>query len=264
MRLQKGGFMSRNLVVAGSMLGALMLTAAPAAAQSPAPSPVRNSSPEFLFGAPHGSIGVRASFLVAREGGDLFSFVREQLTVEKGDFNGPGATIDFAFNLRPRVSVVADIDITRSSVDSESRPYLGSDGLPIAQTSRLAQTNFSGGLKFALLPPGQHISRYAWIPSTIVPYVSAGGGAMYHRFSQNGEFVDFVDLSVFQANLESSGWAPSAYVALGADIRMVKQVYLSVEGKYLVAHDSLQKDFAGFDGIDLAGFRFGTGVQVAF
>jgi hypothetical protein len=256
--------MRRNLIVVGSVLGALVLGAGRAAGQSTPPAPVQNSAPEFLFGAPHGSVGVRAAFLLAREGGDLFSFIREQLTVDKGDFNGPGVTFEFALRLTPRISAVADLDFTRSSVNSESRPYLGSDGLPIAQTSRLAQTNLAGGLKFALLSPGQHISRYAWIPTAIVPYVSAGAGTMYHRFSQQGEFVDFVDLSIFQANLESSGWAPSAYVAFGTDIRLVNQVYLSVEGKYLVAHDSLEKDFAGFDGIDLAGFRFGTGVQIAF
>jgi len=242
----------------------VMLSAASSAAQSAQPSPVQNSAPEFLFSAPRGSLGVRASFLVAREGGDLFDFVRNELTVDKGDFNAPGATIEFSYVVTPRLSVVGDVDLTRSRVDSESRPFLGSDGLPIAQVSRLSQTNFGGGLKFALVPPGQRISRYAWIPRTIVPYVSAGAGVMYHRFSQEGEFVDYVDLSVFGANLESSGWAPSAHVAAGADIRIRGRVYLDVEGKYIVAHDSLQSDFAGFDGIDLAGFRFGTGIHVAF
>ena len=258
--------MRRYLVIAASTAGLLLIAAQPAAAQSQSqpPSPVQNGSPDFLFGAPRGYVGVRAAFLMAREGGDLFSFVREQLTVEKGDFNAPGVTIEFGFYATPRITVLTDIDVTRSSVDSESRPFVGSDGLPIAQTSRLAQTNFAGGVKFALLPPGQRISRYAWIPRTIVPYVSAGAGMMYHRFSQDGEFVDFVDLSIFRANLESSGWAPSAYVAGGADIRVYNRIYVGIEGKYLVAHDSLQEDFAGFEGIDLAGFRFGTGVHVAF
>jgi len=258
--------MRRHLVIAASTAALLVTVALPAAAQSQSqpPAPVQNGSPEFLFGAPRGSVGVRASFLVARESGDLFSFIREQLTVDKGDFNAAGATIEFGFYVTPRITMLTDIDITRSSVDSESRPYVGSDGLPIAQTSRLAQTNFAGGVKFALLPPGQRISRYAWIPRTIVPYVSAGAGLMYHRFSQDGEFVDFVDLSIFRASLESSGWTPSAYVAGGADIRVYNRIYVSVEGKYLVAHDSLQEDFAGFDGIDLAGFRFGTGMHVAF
>ena len=257
--------MRRHLIVAASTVALLVLAAAPGAAQSQSqPSPVRNDSPEFLFGAPRGTVGVRAALLLARESGDLFSFVRHELTVDKGDFNAPGATIEFGFYVTPRVTVLTDIDITRSSVDSESRPYVGSDGLPIAQTSYLAQTNFAGGVKFALLPPGQRISRYAWIPRTIVPYVSGGAGFMYHRFSQDGEFVDFVDLSVFRANLESSGWAPSVFVGAGADIRVYNRIYVSIEGKYLAAHDSLGKDFAGFDGIDLAGFRFGTGLHVAF
>jgi hypothetical protein len=256
--------MRRTVVAVTHAAIVVALSATSSAAQSPQPSPVQNSAPEFLFGAPRGSLGVRASFMVARESGDLFDFVRSELTVDKGDFNAPGATIEFSYVLTLRLSVVGDVDLTRSRVESESRPYLGNDGLPIAQVSRLSQTNFGGGLKFALVPPGQRISRYAWIPRTIVPYVSAGAGVMYHRFSQEGEFVDYVDLSVFRASLESTGWAPSAHVAVGVDIRIWDRVYLDAEGKYLVAHDSLQSDFAGFDGIDLAGFRFGTGMHVAF
>jgi len=259
--------MHRTLVAAAHavLVVALSVTSATSsAAQTAAPSPIRNSAPEFLFSAPRGTVGVRASFLAAREGGDLFAFVRKELTIDKGDFNSPGATIEFSFVVTPRLSVVGDVDLTRSRVDSESRPFKGSDGLPIAQISRLTQSNFAGGLKFALLPLGQRISRYAWIPRTIVPYVSVGAGAMYHQFSQEGEFVDYVDLSIFRANLETSGWAPSVHVAFGADVRVWGRVYLDFEGKYIVAHDSLQPDFAGFDGIDLAGFRFGTGMHVAF
>ena len=62
-----------------------------------------------------------AAIVVAREGGDLFDFVRSELTVETGDFNAPGATIEFSYVMTPRLSVVGDVDLTRSRVDSESR-----------------------------------------------------------------------------------------------------------------------------------------------
>jgi hypothetical protein len=39
---------------------------------------------------------------------------------------------------------------------------------------------------------------------------------------------------------------------------------LTVDGRYVWAAGELGEDFQGFDPIDLAGFRFGAGVNVIF
>lgn len=262
--------MARYALVAALAVTTLAM-ATGARAQPPADEPPTQSpqvlipsAPDFLFGPPRSTVGIRAGVVMPREQGELFTFVREQLTIDKGDFQTPSVTIEGTFRIASRIGVVWDIDLNRATVDSESRPFIGSDGLPIAQETQFIQSNWSLGLKFPLIEPGQRISRYAWIPRTIVPYVSAGGGAMYHHFHQEGEFVDFQDLRVFRATLDSKGWSPSGNVALGADIHLTRRLYLDVEGKYIVSHGTLQQDFAGFDGIDLNGFRFQSGVHMTF
>jgi hypothetical protein len=38
---------------------------------------------------------------------------------------------------------------------------------------------------------------------------------------QNGDFVDYVDLSVFTDVFEAKGWAPTAHVFGGVDVRVL-------------------------------------------
>ena len=128
----------------------------------------------------------------------------------------------------------------------------------------LSQTDVSGSIKIALLDRGRSISRLAFVPRAIAPYVGAGAGAFYYEFTQIGDFVDFATLRVFPDVFRSQGWTPSAHVFGGTDIRLWRQLFLDVEGRYVWAHGDLGSDFVGFDGIDLDGFRLSTGVSVVF
>ena len=65
-----------------------------------------------------------------------------------------------------------------------------------------------------MLPRGRQISRLAWIPRTIVPYVGAGGGVTSYEFRQSGDFVDFATenaaagtFTIFTDSFKSEGWA---------------------------------------------------------
>jgi hypothetical protein len=53
------------------------------------PGVSRSSSPDFLFGRPEGSIGVRGSWVFARAGSDWYDFVTDQLTIDTKDFDAP-------------------------------------------------------------------------------------------------------------------------------------------------------------------------------
>ena len=93
------------------------------------------------------------------------------------------------------------------------------------------------------------------MPNTVVPYVGAGGGAHWYRLRQQGDFVDYVDLSVFTDVFESSGWTPSAHVFGGADIKVHRRLYVTVEARYQWAAGDLGPDWIDFDPIDLSGLR---------
>src|SRR5262245_29682855 len=174
--------------------GLALLTATAAAAQDPPPS---RPSPDFLFGRPHGSIGVRGAWMFASANSDLFDFVQQHLTVDKRDFNAPLIGIDVSVALAPRLDVTFGGEFSRAKKASEYRDFVDNRLLPINQETTLHERNLFGSIRFSFVPRGRSISRFAWVPRTFTPYVGAGAGALWYRFEQSGDFVDFVDSSVF-------------------------------------------------------------------
>ena len=221
-------------------------------------------TPDFLFGQPHGMIAVRSGWVMARAGSDIYSFVEKQLTVNKKDFNSPTFAFDLDFAIAPRMTAVVGFDLSGSSTNSEYRNFVDNQRLPIKQATALHQQNISGSLKFALTPRGREISQHAWIPSAVTPFVGAGGGLTHYAFDQHGDFIDFADNSVNTDSLQSSGWAPSAQVFGGVDMKASRRIYFSVEARYLWSHAKLSSDFSGFNPIDLAGLRMTGGIRYMF
>jgi hypothetical protein len=226
--------------------------------------PTSAQSADFLFGSPSAALAVRSGWMFARADSDLFAFVQDQLTVDRKDFNAPAIGIDLDLAVSPRASAVVSFDFTRSSTDSEYRNLEDNRRLPITQTTSLREMNLSGSVKFALTPRGREISTHAWIPATVTPYVGAGGGALHYEFLQDGDFVDFLDFSVFSDTFKSGGWTPSGHLFGGVDVKAWKRIYFSGEVRYLWAHATLNRDFSGFDPIDLTGFRLTGGIRYIF
>lgn len=221
-------------------------------------------TPDFLFGRPKGSIGVRSGWMFARAGSDLFTFVQDQLTINRKDFNAPALAADFGIAVAPRAEVVFGFDFSRSSTASEYRRFVDNNRRPVTQDTRLQQINLSGSLKFALGPRGREISSHAWIPRTVTPYVGAGGGALWYEFRQEGDFVDFSNLRIFSDTFRSGGWTPSAHAFGGVDIKLWRRLYFTSEARYLWSHAKLGRDFLGFQPIDLAGLKMTAGISGVF
>jgi len=238
--------------------------AAPAAAQTRLPPPNPRPAPDFFFGQPEGSVTVRGSWLFARAGSDWYDFVTNQLTVDPADFNAPGIGFDAGFAITPRVEAQFGLDFSSSQVTSEYRNFVDNNRLPITQETRLREVNLSGNLKVALTERGREVSRFAWVPRSIVPYAGAGGGVLWFAVNQTGDFVDFVDFSVFPEVFRSRGWTPSAQVFGGVDVRVFRRLYATVDGRYLWAAGELGREWIDFDPIDLAGFRLSAGLNVVF
>jgi hypothetical protein len=76
--------------------------------------------------------------------------------------------------------------------------------------------------------------------------------------------VDFEDLGVFTTTFESSGLSPTGHVFAGADVQMYRRLFFTVEGRYVWASGTLDRDFVGFAPIDLSGFRTSVGISVVF
>jgi hypothetical protein len=243
--------MSRRIALAVVLLGAV---ASPALAQNP----------DFLFGKPKAAIAFRSGWFFARAGSDLYTFVQDQLTVDRKDFNSPAMIFEVDVPVKDRLSAVAGFEFNGSSTNSEYRHLVDNNRLPITQTTELRELNLSYGMKFALTPPGREISPHAWIPAAVTPYVGAAGGAMWYKFHQAGDFVDFVDSSVFPKTYDSRGWAPSAHVFAGVDIKLLRRLYVNAEARYLWSRANLDTAFSGFDPIDLTGTKVTGGIRYLF
>jgi hypothetical protein len=220
--------------------------------------------PDFLFERPSGSVGIRGGWLFGREGSDVFTFVQEQLTVEPNDFDAPTLAVDVGVAVAPRIEAVFGVELGGGTVRSEYRDLVDGDRLPISQATRLRQANLSASLKLALTPRGRDIGSLAWVPSAATPYVGAGAGALWYEFHQTGEFVDFLDSSVFTDTFQSYGWAPSAHIFAGVDVKLARRLFLSGEGRYLWSQAELGPDFASFKPIDLTGFKLTAGINYLF
>jgi hypothetical protein len=223
------------------------------------PPPPQRPAPDFLFGRPSGTLGLRVGWWASRSSSDWYDFVTDQLTLDRKNFNGPGVGTDLGITITPRLDVMVGFDYSQNTTASEYRRFVDNNRLPIEQSTLLRGANISGGIKFALIERGREVSRLAWVPRKFVPYVGAGGGAMWFQVRQSGDFVDYVDLSVFTDVFESTGWTPTAHAFGGVDVRVLRRAYVTFDARYTWASGDLGPDWIDFDPIDLSGLRLSAG-----
>lgn len=234
------------------------------ASTGPQSTPSSSGGPDFLFGHPRASISLGGTWIVPRASGDLFTFVGNQLTLNRSNFRRLGFTGAVGIRIAPRFDVVSDIDVSARSVGSEYRQYVKADRSEITQTTKFNQAAFAVGARYFPIGRGQDISKYAFLPRRVVPYVGAGASIAHYTFLQTGDFVDFVDLSIFNHTFSSDGWAVGPHVDTGADVQIWRMFFVNVGARYTWGHAKLSSDFVGFDGIDLSGFRSSTGMTIVF
>jgi len=223
-----------------------------------------DDSADFLFGRPHAWVAFSGTWLVPRANGDLFSFFSDQLTLKRSDFSAPAFIASFGIPIARQLEVVGDFEVSSHEVGSEYRRYVKADRSEIRQTTQLGQGGIAVGVRYLPLGRGQAISRFAFVPRRVVPYVGAGLNFGHYNLAQHGEFVDFVDLSIFNSSFQSDGWTVGSQVETGADLQIWRMLYFNAGIRYVWAHAKLSDDFVGFDGIDLSGLKTSTGLVIVF
>lgn len=242
----------------------LLASALPATAQNRVPPPNPRPSPDFFFRPPQGSVSVRGSLLFPRAGSDWYAFVTDQLTLDTADFKAPAFAMDVGVAIGPRIEALAGLEVSKSATPSEYRRFVDNNRLPIEQTTTVRLLSFTGSIKVPLVPRGREVSQLAWVPRTFVPYAGAGAGMLRYEVEQTGDFIDYVDLSVFSDVFRSQGWTPSAHVFAGVDVRVFRRLYVTFDGRYRWASGDLGQEWINFDPIDLAGAHMSAGVNIVF
>jgi hypothetical protein len=218
----------------------------------------------FLFKPPAGTFTIRGGFDHANASSDIFSFVSDELTLSRRDFSALTLATDVGVRISPRVEALFGLGVSYSSTPSEFRHWLDNNNQPIQQTTSFARVPLTASLKVYLAGPGRSIGRFAWIPARYAPFVGAGGGVMWHRFHQDGDFIDFTTTRVFTDSFDSSGWAPTAQGFVGTDVSLSPRFALTGELRYQWAKATLGQDFAGFSRLDLSGFSATGGVMIRY
>jgi len=218
----------------------------------------------FLFGQPKGSIGVRGGLAAASATGDLFSFTDKRLTLSRGDFRSPNADLDLAVRLAPQTDLVLSLSYAGTTKASEFRDFVDQSNNSIRQSTTFQRVPAVLGVRQYLTSRGRSVGELAWIPSRFAPYLGAGGGVIWYRFHQSGDFVDFNTNNVFNGTLSSAGWAPAASAAAGLDVTLTPRFALTGQGNYLWARARPGGDFSGFKRIDLSGLSTTVGLLMRF
>lgn len=218
----------------------------------------------YMLKEPRVSLKFEAGYGFQRAQGDVFDYSVDRFTLGRRDFDSPYLGGEIGIRLDEQWDIALGVGHQSSSAQSESRPYIGTDGLPIEQVTELRLLPVVASAKYYLLPRGRKIGRFAWIPETIVPFVGAGLGIMSYRFEQEGEFVDDESLDIYFDRLLSEGNAFLARASAGVDLSVGRQLVLTGEARYGYSRAPMDFDFSGFDDIDLDGFQLVGGISVRF
>lgn len=241
----------------GCLALALLLAGAPGAALAQAPS-------DFLLRTPRVSLGLRAGYAMAMASSEVFDFTRDELTLSRSDFDAPAWGGQLAVRLAPRVDLALDVSVASARRGSEFRDWVDTNDLPIEQTTEFRRVPVTLGVKAYLRDRGRAVGRFAWIPTTWAPYVGVAAGAVWYRFDQDGDFVDYETLDIFTDRFTSEGNAPTVHVYGGADWSLSPGLFLTAEARYQWARADMGADFVDFDPMDLSGLVGTVGISVRF
>ena len=140
--------------------------------------------PDFRFKPPWVTFGLRGGWAFNRSDSEIHDFLNENLTLNDSDFDGPAFTMDVAVRAMSWMDVVAGFEVSGRRSKSEFRNFVELSGASIKQKTTLTQVPLTLSLKLYPLGRGRQVGEYAWIRSTLVPYVGGGIGATWYKLKR--------------------------------------------------------------------------------
>jgi len=216
------------------MVGALVIVVAIGALAAPASA---QQSLTFQFGAfvPRGED--------SRVENDVLVINRQYLLFDINDFHAMTVGGDWAVSLGEYFEAGAGFGFYQRTVPTLYADWVNADGSEIVQDLHLRIMPLTAIVK--ILPLG---SKRAF-----QPYVGAGLGVYFWHYSESGEFVDFVDGSIFRDTFADSGTSVGPVAVFGARGRVSSNALIGGEARLQWGKGDLSKDFLS-DTIDLGGY----------
>lgn len=220
---------------------------------------------DFLFHQPKATLSFNLGFNLPTAGSQVFDEAFEVYTLDKGDLYGFLIGGGISVFVNDRVDLGFDFSYASSDTWVEYTDYVDNNDLPIEHEISFLQVPLTVSAKYFLMDRGRKIGNLSWIPTSWAPYIGAGGGRIFYEYEQVGDFIDFVDNSVFRSSFLSEGWAWVGHVLGGAQWYLSPEWIISAEGRYSFASADMDRPaYQGYDKIDLSGFNGSIGFGFRF
>lgn len=187
---------------------------------------------------------------------DLFVDDSVLYTVGKSDWDGWTGGLQYNTRIARNVELGFNVDWYGKKNHTAYREYVRPNGREITQTLDFYTVPFGATLRF--VAGGRR--------AKVAPFAGVGGGAVYWRYEEYGEFIDFdrpATLPVLEDSFISEGTSPEFHVVGGIRFALNDDVGMVAEGRYQWATADMGQDFRG-NRIDLTGFSVTLGVNIRF
>jgi len=155
------------------------------------------------------------------------------------------------------IELGVSVDGYDKQLDTSYREFLNDDtGSEIFQSLRLT-----------IVPVGVAVRLTPTSRRGITPYLEVGADAIWYKYEEFGEFIDFHaapgDDDIVADSFLSDGWGYGFHVAGGLKVPINRDFSIVGEGKYQWAEDDMDDDFR-LNGIDLGGWSATLGFNIRF
>ena len=223
----------------------------------------------FLFNRPVMQLTLRGGPQLPRAQSDVFDFMTSELTLERDDFRTASFGIDLVGLLGNHFDLAVGLSFAKASESSEFREWLGADGLPIAQNTRLLTIPANLSVRFHPISRGRHVADYAWLPARTSPYIGGGIGATWYELRQEGEFLNVAaceedpdtGCDIFATTYESSDVALALHALAGIEYWLHPRIGVNVEARYNRGSADLNYQYRNWDRLDLTNIEAGLGLS---
>ena len=158
--------------------------------------------------------------------------------------------VDYVHPLGPRMGFLLSVSSWEADLAQQYRDFVDPAGSGIFHTTSFELTSLEAGLVWNLTDRNARIS----------PYVGLGGGYYDWTLSEVGEFIDFADLSIFDARFTDSGDTFGWFGVAGVEVPLAESWRVFAEGRWTAMDDNLSGDFEGLGVLDLSGSTVAFGV----
>jgi len=202
------------------------------------------------YGNDSGTFRVRFGEFTPDGSGDYWIDTRNDFTGDADDFADDLLGVEYVHPLGPRMGLLVSLSAWESDLALEYRDFVDPAGSGIFHTTSIELTSFETGLIWNLT------DRQA----TISPYVGFGGGFYDWTLTEGGEFIDFTDLSIFDARFNETGDTFGWFGVAGIEVPVADSFRAFAEARWTEMDDDLSGDFAGLGSFDLSGRTIAFGV----